>query len=79
MNCIKCHTKAVIGLLGENVDYRQIVDRGVRYGTRNRAGGWASGLTILTARNMRRRFEPFLIDGKLYDFHFLGLAFRSCG
>jgi nitrite reductase/ring-hydroxylating ferredoxin subunit len=41
--------KAVIALLGEGVDYREIVKRGVLYGTRNRAAGWSSGLTILTA------------------------------
>jgi len=41
--------KAVIALLGENVDYREIVKRGILYGTRNRAAGWGPGLTILTA------------------------------
>jgi nitrite reductase/ring-hydroxylating ferredoxin subunit len=41
--------KAIIALQSEGVDYREIVRRGVLYGTRNRAAGWASGLTILTA------------------------------
>src|SRR5713101_417348 len=41
--------KAVIALLGEGVDYREIVKRGILYGTRNRAAGWGPGLTILTA------------------------------
>jgi nitrite reductase/ring-hydroxylating ferredoxin subunit len=41
--------KAVIALLGEKVDYREIVKRGVMYGCRNRAAGWGPGLTILTA------------------------------
>lgn len=41
--------KAVIALLEDGVDYREIVKRGVLYGTRNRAAGWASGLTILSA------------------------------
>jgi nitrite reductase/ring-hydroxylating ferredoxin subunit len=41
--------KSVIALLGEKVDYREIVKRGVLYGCRNRAAGWGPGLTILTA------------------------------
>jgi len=41
--------KAVIALQGEKIDYREIVNRGVLYGCRNRAAGWGPGLTILTA------------------------------
>jgi len=41
--------KAVIALLGEKVDAREIARRGVLFGTRNRSAGWGPGLTILTA------------------------------
>lgn len=50
--------KSVIALLSEGVDYREIVKRGVLYGTRNRAAGWASGLTILTAMSNVCRHVP---------------------
>ena len=40
--------KAVLGLIGESVDYRALVRDAVLFGTRNR-DGWGIGLTILTA------------------------------
>jgi nitrite reductase/ring-hydroxylating ferredoxin subunit len=40
--------KAVLGLLGEGVDYRALVRDAVLFGARNR-DGWGIGLTILTA------------------------------
>ena len=40
--------KAIIGLLRQGVDYREIVRDAVLFGVRYR-DGWASGLTILTA------------------------------
>ena len=40
--------KAVLGLIGEGVDYRALVRDAVLFGARNR-DGWGIGLTILTA------------------------------
>jgi nitrite reductase/ring-hydroxylating ferredoxin subunit len=40
--------KAVLGLIGEGVDYRALVRNAVLFGARNR-DGWGIGLTILTA------------------------------
>ena len=40
--------KAVLGLIGEGVDYRALVRDAVLFGARNR-DGWGVGLTILTA------------------------------
>jgi nitrite reductase/ring-hydroxylating ferredoxin subunit len=40
--------KAVMGLIGEGVDYRSLVRDAVLFGARNR-DGWGIGLTILTA------------------------------
>ena len=40
--------KAVLGLIGEGVDYRALVRDAVLFGARNR-DGWSIGLTILTA------------------------------
>jgi nitrite reductase/ring-hydroxylating ferredoxin subunit len=40
--------KAVLGLIGEDVDYRALVRDAVLFGARNR-DGWGIGLTILTA------------------------------
>jgi hypothetical protein len=40
--------KAVLGLVGEGVDYRALVRDAVLFGARNR-DGWGIGLTILTA------------------------------
>jgi nitrite reductase/ring-hydroxylating ferredoxin subunit len=40
--------KAVLGLIGDGVDYRALVREAVLFGTRNR-NGWGIGLTILTA------------------------------
>ena len=40
--------KAVLGLIGEGVDYRALVHEAVLFGARNR-DGWGIGLTILTA------------------------------
>jgi hypothetical protein len=40
--------KAVLGLLGEGVDYRILLRDAVLFGARNR-DGWGIGLTILTA------------------------------
>jgi nitrite reductase/ring-hydroxylating ferredoxin subunit len=40
--------KAVLGLIGEGVDYRAMVRDAVLFGARNR-DGWGIGLTILTA------------------------------
>ncbi|WP_435062512.1 Rieske (2Fe-2S) protein [Halobaculum sp. EA56] len=41
--------KSAVALLDAGVDPEEVVERGVRFGVRNRADGWASGLTILTA------------------------------
>ena len=40
--------KAVLGLIGEGVDYRVLVRDAVLFGARNR-DGWGIGPTILTA------------------------------
>jgi nitrite reductase/ring-hydroxylating ferredoxin subunit len=40
--------KAVLGLIGEGIDYRALVRDAVLFGARNR-DGWGIGLTILTA------------------------------
>jgi nitrite reductase/ring-hydroxylating ferredoxin subunit len=40
--------KAVLGLIGEEVDYRALARDAVLFGARNR-DGWGTGLTILTA------------------------------
>jgi hypothetical protein len=40
--------KAVLGLVGEGVDYRALIRDAVLFGARNR-DGWGIGLTILTA------------------------------
>src|SRR6266566_2440911 len=40
--------KAVLGLVGEGVDYRALTRDAVLFGARNR-DGWGIGLTILTA------------------------------
>jgi nitrite reductase/ring-hydroxylating ferredoxin subunit len=40
--------KAVLGLIGEGIDYRSLVRDAVLFGARNR-DGWGIGLTILTA------------------------------
>jgi nitrite reductase/ring-hydroxylating ferredoxin subunit len=40
--------KAVLGLLGEGIDYRALIRDAVLFGARNR-DGWGIGLTILTA------------------------------
>jgi hypothetical protein len=40
--------KAVLGLIGEGVDYRALVRHSVLFGAQNR-DGWGIGLTILTA------------------------------
>jgi hypothetical protein len=40
--------KAVLGLIGEGVDYRALVRDAALFGARNR-DGWGIGLTILTA------------------------------
>ncbi|MFC7135568.1 Rieske 2Fe-2S domain-containing protein [Halobaculum litoreum] len=41
--------KSAVGLLDNGVDPGEVLDRGVRFGVRNRADGWGSGLTILVA------------------------------
>ncbi|MFC7096853.1 Rieske 2Fe-2S domain-containing protein [Halobaculum marinum] len=41
--------KSAVGLLDNGVDSTEVVGRGVRFGVRNRADGWSSGLTILVA------------------------------
>ncbi|SHG74598.1 Rieske (2Fe-2S) protein [Halobaculum gomorrense] len=41
--------KSAVALLDSGVDPAEIVERGVTFGVRNRADGWSSGLTILTA------------------------------
>lgn len=41
--------KSTIGLLQEEVDYREPLRIGVHFGTHYRAAGWGQGLTILTA------------------------------
>lgn len=41
--------KASVGLVNAGVDTTTAVREGVTFGTRHRAGGWSSGLTILTA------------------------------
>jgi nitrite reductase/ring-hydroxylating ferredoxin subunit len=50
--------KAVIGLLGAGVPYGEIARIGILFGTRNRASGWASGLTILSAMTNLCRHLP---------------------
>ena len=41
--------KAAVGLPNAGVDPEVVVERGVRFGVRNRAEGWGPGLTVLTA------------------------------
>ena len=41
--------KSVLGLLDLGESPREIVAVGARFGTENRAGGWSSGMTVLTA------------------------------
>jgi nitrite reductase/ring-hydroxylating ferredoxin subunit len=50
--------KSVIGLLGAGVPYGEIARIGILFGTRNRAAGWASGLTILAAMTNVCRHLP---------------------
>src|SRR5260370_24858217 len=41
--------KAVLGLLDAGVEPAALVQTGLEFGTRNRAGGWGAGLTTLVA------------------------------
>jgi nitrite reductase/ring-hydroxylating ferredoxin subunit len=50
--------KSVIGLLSAGVPYGEIARIGILFGTRNRASGWASGLTILAAMTNLCRHLP---------------------
>jgi|AntDeeMetagen681_2_1112603.scaffolds.fasta_scaffold01588_2 nitrite reductase/ring-hydroxylating ferredoxin subunit len=51
--------KSVVGLLDADVPADAVVSRGVRFGTRYRADGWSSGLTILAAmRNSLPVLDP---------------------
>ncbi|MFD1647116.1 Rieske 2Fe-2S domain-containing protein [Haloarchaeobius litoreus] len=51
--------KAVIGLDDAGVDRTDVLDRGVRFGTQYREGGWSSGLTILAAMaNVALELDP---------------------
>lgn len=69
--------KSILALQAESTDYREIVRRGVLFGTRNRAAGWASGLTILTAM---ANVVPHLATEEQYLALYQGLlhAARDC-
>lgn len=62
--------KAVLGLIGEGVDYRALVRDAVLFGTRNR-DGWGIGLTILTAL---AKLIPCLPDEETYLALYKGIS-----
>ncbi|MGB9987980.1 Rieske 2Fe-2S domain-containing protein [Salarchaeum japonicum] len=60
--------KAAIGLADAGVDYGEPYATGVEFGTRYRADGWASGLTIHTAlANVRDRLDDATQRRALYQ------------
>jgi nitrite reductase/ring-hydroxylating ferredoxin subunit len=62
--------KAVLGLIGESVDYRALVRDAVLFGAHNR-DGWGIGLTILTAL---ANFIPFLHEEETYLALYKGMS-----
>jgi nitrite reductase/ring-hydroxylating ferredoxin subunit len=68
--------KAVLGLIGEGVDYRTLVRDGVLFGARNR-DGWGIGLTILTALG---NLIPSLPEEEIYLalYHGISRVARDC-
>src|SRR5207248_344618 len=52
-------SKAVLGLIDEGVDARQVVADGIDFGVANRAAGWGGGLTVLVAMaNVLAHLDP---------------------
>jgi nitrite reductase/ring-hydroxylating ferredoxin subunit len=62
--------KAVLGLVGEGVDYRALIRDAVLFGARNR-DGWGIGLTILTAL---AKFIPSLPEEESYLALYKGIS-----
>ncbi len=62
--------KAVLGLIGEGVDYRALVRDAVLFGARNR-DGWGIGLTILTAL---AKLIPFVPEEETYLALYKGIS-----
>ena len=62
--------KAVLGLIGEGVDYRALVRDAVLFGARNR-DGWGIGLTILTAL---AKLIPFIPEEETYLALYKGIS-----
>ena len=62
--------KAVLGLIGEGVDYRAMVRDTVLFGARNR-DGWGIGLTILTAL---AKLIPCLPEEEIYLALYKGIS-----
>jgi nitrite reductase/ring-hydroxylating ferredoxin subunit len=62
--------KAVLGLIGEGLDYRALVRDAVLFGARNR-DGWSIGLTILTAL---AKLIPYLPEEETYLALYKGMS-----
>jgi nitrite reductase/ring-hydroxylating ferredoxin subunit len=62
--------KAVLGLIGQGVEYRALVREAVLFGARNR-DGWGIGLTILTAL---AKLIPYLPEEETYLALYKGMS-----